>query len=233
MQGAVQLRSVHDLDDAENFLNIWHLITRLGEVQIVLPAHRTDRERIGGAVINAKTCTELDAAHHRREQGGVYRLGRRLGRSRFHRRFRTCHAMFVAAVYPMLMLMLALASNGSPSGRGFSFALGGALALAVGLSRIAVGAHSWSEVWAGLLVGSAVSTAALVIAKRVTLPMRPLVSAALFTWLVAAPFQLHALQTHALVTRLAVAMSGNAIPFRRSELAHRLRHIHFTAHPGA
>ena len=76
------------------------------------------------------------------------------------------HAMSAAAAYPMLML--ALASNGSACGRGFSFASRGALALAVGLIRIAVGAHSWSEVWAGLLVGDAVGAAALVLAKRVT-----------------------------------------------------------------
>lgn len=220
---------------AENFLNIWHLITRLGEAQIVLPAAaltmsalliRSSTRRLALSWLMLITAAALITTASK-----VAFIGWGIGWAAVDFTGVSGHAMFAAAVYPMLML--AMVADKSPSGRSFSFALGCALALAVGLSRIAVGAHSWSEVFAGLLVGGVVSAAALVIAKSATLSMRPLVSAALFAWLAAAPFQLHALQTHALVTRMAVAMSGNAAPFRRSELARRLRNIHLTAHPGA
>jgi len=222
--------------NAENFLNIWHLITRLGEAQIVLPAAaltvsalliRSSTRRLALSWLLLITAAALITTASK-----VAFIGWGIGWAAVDFTGVSGHAMFAAAVYPMLML--AMVADRSPSRYRFaSFALGCALALAVGLSRIAVGAHSWSEVVAGLLVGGAVSAAALVVAKSATLTMRPLVSAAVFAWLAAAPFQLQALQTHALVTRLAVTMSGNAAPFRRSELARRLRRIHLTAHPGA
>ena len=128
------------------------------------------------------------------------------------------HAMFAAAIYPVLMVTF-FSGRWRGADR-WSLALGCALALVVGLSRVKVGAHSWSEVLAGWAVGGAVSAVALALFETSAIRIRPIVPALLLAWVAVMPFKLHASPTHHFVIRLAVAMSGNETPFTRSDLLH-------------
>ena len=97
------------------------------------------------------------------------------------------------------------------------------LPLPESISRVVVGAHSVSEVVAGLLSGCAVSALTLSYFESAALALRPLVPALLLAWVAVTPFQLQASQTHSLVTRLALSLSGHEAPFTRAKLLHRLR----------
>ena len=96
-----------------------------------------------------------------------------------------------------------------------------ARARAKGVSRVMIEAHSWSEVIAGLAAGSMVSVSTLWMARsrhaRVPLWM-PLGIAA---WLAITPVHAPASTTHDMVTRLALKLSGRAMPHTREEL-HRM-----------
>ena len=131
------------------------------------------------------------------------------------------HAMFASAIYPVLMLTLV--PGGSRRRWQGALGLGCTLALLVAISRIEVGAHSLSEVLAGLLVGGSVTAATLVFFQTSDLAIRPLLTAVLLAWVAVTPFQLQASQTHSLVTRLALAMSGHDAPHTRAEMLRPLR----------
>lgn len=132
------------------------------------------------------------------------------------------HAMMSAAVYPLTLVVLASARS-RPAARS-AFMLGLALALLVGVSRVAVGAHSWSEVCAAWLLGLSVTGWTL---RRHGVPVARAGTPALFAMLVPAlcitgvwamlawpsPFN-----SHRVVTRLALALSGHAAPHTRAGL---------------
>ena len=104
--------------------------------------------------------------------------------------------------------------------------LGGALAILVGLSRLVVGAHTHSEVLAGLLLGGAASALAIAgarSAERTTSTqlaprLHPVVPVILVVWLLWTPFELPESQTHSWVVRLALTLSGHDAPFTRIQL---------------
>ena len=129
--------------------------------------------------------------------------------------------MFASAIYPVLMV--SCWSGSTPGRRRIALASGCALALLVAMSRIEVGAHSLSEVLVGLLLGGSVSAIALSYMPPVVMPIRPAVLALTLAWVAVTPFQLHASQTHSLVTRLALAISGHDAPHTRAELLRQLR----------
>jgi membrane-associated phospholipid phosphatase len=124
--------------------------------------------------------------------------------------------LFASAIYPVLTV--ACGSGASPRRRQLLLALGCSLALLVAISRVVVGAHSVSEVLAGLLLGGAVAAATLAYFESTALAIRPLVPALLLVWMAVTPFQLQASQTHSLVTRLALSLSGHEAPFTRAAL---------------
>jgi membrane-associated phospholipid phosphatase len=211
--------------DAVNFLPIWHILTRLGEAQILLPAAaltavalfaRLETRRLALSwmmlIITAAVITTASK---------VAFIGWGIGWADINFTGVSGHAMFAAAIYPILMMTFV---PGQLRGNHrFSLALGCALALLVGLSRIEVGAHSWSEVLAGLMVGGAVTATALAISKPSVISLRPIVPVILLAWVAVMPFELHASQTHSLVIRLALAMSGNETPFTRRDLLRQVR----------
>jgi hypothetical protein len=131
------------------------------------------------------------------------------------------HAMFASAIYPILLV--SCLSGATLGQRRVALAIGCAMALMVGISRIEVGAHSLSEVVAGLLLGGSVSAIALSYVPSAVLTIRPVVLALTLAWVAVTPFQLHASQTHSLVTRLALAMSGHDAPHTRAKM---LRDLH-------
>jgi membrane-associated phospholipid phosphatase len=209
--------------DAFHAVTFWHLITRLGEAEILLPAAvmivaaLLSRQHTRGLALGWMLLLTLAAAITTASKLAF--IGWGLGWAAINFTGFSGHAMFASAIYPVLMLTLV--PGGSRRRWQFSLALGCALALLVGVSRLQVGAHSVSEVIAGLLLGGAVTTATLAHYQTTALAMRPLVPALLLVWVAVTPFQLHASQTHSLVTRLALAMSGHEAPFTRAELLRR------------
>ena len=206
-------------------LTPWHLLTRLGDAQILLPAAaltmlallaRASTRKLAfiwmALIILATVITTASK---------VAFMGWGIGWADINFTGVSGHAMFAAAIYPVLMVTF---FSGRWRGANWmSLALGCALALVVGLSRVKVGAHSWSEVLAGWAVGGAVSAVALALSETSAIRIRPIVPALLLAWVAIMPFKLHASPTHHFVIRLAVAMSGNETPFTRSDLLHPAR----------
>jgi membrane-associated phospholipid phosphatase len=211
--------------DALYAMPVWHFVTRLGEAEILLPAAvltalalvaRPETRRLALAwmllVLGAATLTTASK---------VAFIGWGLGWAAINFTGVSGHAMFASAIYPVLLVVCL--SGRTPGRRRLALAAGCTLALVVAISRIAVGAHSLSEVIAGLLVGGSVSAVVLANFLAASLTIRPLVPVLLLLWVAVTPFQLHASQTHSLVTRLALAVSGHEAPHTRSELLRHLR----------
>jgi membrane-associated phospholipid phosphatase len=129
------------------------------------------------------------------------------------------HTAFATATYPLLMAAAVPATW--PLARQAGALAGLGLGLAVGLSRLMVDAHTVSEVLAGVLVGGWAGVLAFRLGA-----LRPHFSAALAPliglWFVAAQAYAPPSQSHALVTRLALALSGHSTPYTRQQLRARL-----------
>ena len=203
--------------------HMWQLLTRLGEAQILIPAAaitllvlfvQAPTRRLAlswmALIVTAAFITTASK---------VAFMGWGIGWAAINFTGVSGHAMFAAAIYPLLLVtFLSAPLRGN---HWLPAALGFALALIVGVSRVKVGAHSWSEVFAGWAVGGAVCMVALAMCQKSTLRIKPIVPVVLLAWMAVMPFQLHASPTHALVTRLAMSMSGNETPFTRSDLMRR------------
>lgn len=124
--------------------------------------------------------------------------------------------MFSAAIFPMLLGAVVPTSN--LRARQAAIGIGFALAMVVGLSRMAVGAHSLSEVIAGLTLGSVVSIYCATRHAGTLVRVNPMIPVLVTVWLVMSPLQTPQIQTHSAVTRLALAISGHAVPFTRNEM---------------
>ncbi|MDQ2778922.1 MAG: phosphatase PAP2 family protein [Pseudomonadota bacterium] len=216
-------------------LQVWHLLTRLGEAQILLPAAalallallRDAPGRrlalwwvgLGSAAVLATTATKLAF------------IGWGVGSAALDFTGISGHAMFAAAIYPLLFgalapsvtRWLAPARRVSPTPVWISVGLGATLALAIGVSRVVVHAHSASEVVAGLALGAAVCAVALWRSHPPQRVLTPWVPALALAWLALTPGLASASRTHPMVTRLALALSGHDSPYTRAELHTGLR----------
>jgi membrane-associated phospholipid phosphatase len=198
----------------------WHLVTRLGEAEILLPAAALTaiallakpetRQLALRWVAFVCLATALTVASK------VAFIGWGLGWAVINFTGVSGHAMFSAAVYPVLMVSFVRPDAQGRHGR--AIALGYSIALLIGISRIAIGAHSASEVLAGLLAGGTASALTLAWSAPPARLMRPLVPIALVAWMALTPLQMPASQTHNMVTRLALALAGHDTPFTRSDL---------------
>ena len=207
--------------DAEPAL-FWLLITRLGEAQILLPMALAvslwlARRRhawplvpwwlllLGGAA-GITLATKLAF------------IGWGIGSAAFDFTGISGHAMFAAAVLPPLLGLTA--SRAPRPVRLLAWGAGGVLAAVVALSRLVIGVHSPSEVVAGFVLGLLVSAVVLTAAQgRRTLPSAPLgLPALLLLWVTRTPAAAPPLNTHGLVTRMALSLSGRDEPFTRAEL---------------
>jgi membrane-associated phospholipid phosphatase len=208
-------------------LALWPGLTRLGEAQIVLPAALA---AMGVLLLRAATrhraavwIVSLGAAGLLTTASKVAFIGWGLGSAALDYTGISGHAMFAAAIYPVLAATLA--AGRSPPLRQGAVALGVAIALAVGVSRVMVGAHSLSEVLLGLLVGGAASGLALTVPAAATPATRrrsgPWLAAGLALWLALMPLQAPPSNTHAVVTRLSLFLAGHSQPFTRAAMHRR------------
>lgn len=199
---------------------VWHWLTRLGEAEVLLPVAlltaaalfiRADQRRLAGSwmlmLLVAATLTTASK---------VAFIGWGLGCAAINFTGISGHTMFSTAIYPVLLVTLA--GGSAPRGRRVALLAGCVLALLIGWSRIAVGAHSWSEVVAGWLVGAAVTAWVLRLVKTHSIALRPLLPIVLLAWLALTSVSMPASQTHSMVTRLALQMSGHPLPFTRSHM---------------
>lgn len=206
-------------------LHFWLLLTRLGEAQILLPAgmlvvltllrHPGARPLAAWWVVLTSLAALLTTATK------VAFIGWGVGSATLDFTGVSGHSMFAAAIYPLLFA--ALASNVPPTGRRAALAVGCLLALLVGISRVKVGAHSSSEVVAGLLVGGSASAAAMVLARLPHVPVGSSVPLLLALWLLVMPAYAPASQTHSMVTKLSLKLSGRAVPYTRIDMQRKPR----------
>jgi membrane-associated phospholipid phosphatase len=126
------------------------------------------------------------------------------------------HAMFAAAVLPLLV-RVAAGPRGADSRRRVLI-LGYLLALAVAVSRVKVGAHSVSEVVTGFSLGAAASAMALRAGRWPALQLARWMPVALVAWALAAVAGAPASRTHDAVTRLSLALSGRPKAYQRWEM---------------
>jgi membrane-associated phospholipid phosphatase len=205
-------------------VTLWSVVTRLGEAQILLPASLMTaawfiwRDRsprlaavwLGGISVATLVTTASKVAF----------LGYGWGWPTLDFTGVSGHSMFAAAIYPLTGVAISSAAAGLQAPRWWRLGLaaGAALAILVGVSRVAVEAHSWSEVVAGLLVGGAVTLMAAR-AERAP-PARhslwlPLVVCA---WLGGALPNAPPSPTHGWVTQLSLTLSGRTEPYTRADL---------------
>jgi membrane-associated phospholipid phosphatase len=200
--------------------HFWHSLTRLGEVQILLPAALLAACALlwqrAGRLLGGWWLGGLAAATVLTASSKIVFIGWGIGVPALDFTGISGHAMFAAAIYPLLFGVLAPAPP--HAGRWPAVAAGALLSVLVGVSRVMVQAHSVSEVVAGLTLGGAVSALAL---ARFTLPHRapwPWLPGAIAVWLALMPAYAPASQTHQMMTRLALALAGHDRPYVRAEL---------------
>ena len=203
----------------------WFAVTRFGEAQILLPAcaaallwlvavrgpaaRRADVHpgraaawRWGAGLFGTTLLTTASK---------VAFLGFGLGWAALNFTGFSGHAMFSAAVLPMLAALVA--------GRAGAV-LGAALALLVMVSRVHVGAHSWSEALSGGALGAAVSAWALAawFAPHGDVRPPPWLLLLLAVWLTVLPIQAPPARTHDTVVRLSLWLSGRSQPHTRRQM---------------
>ena len=210
----------------QNSALFWHLLTRLGEMQILLPAallamlallRRPDSRPLAGWWgVFLMTAALITTASK------VAFMGWGLGSAELDFTGISGHAMFAAAVYPLLLG--ALASHISTIGQRLAVGAGFVLALLVGISRLEVSAHSNSEVMAGLLLGGAASAGAIALAPLPRAVIGPVLPVLIALWIGVMPLHAPPSQSHGLVTKLALRLSGHQKPHTRASLLRTPRH---------
>lgn len=212
---------------ADSIYLAWQLVTRLGEAQILLPAALVASiwlwRRESGRPLVTVWLPLLCLATLITTASKVAFLGWGIGLAPVNFTGVSGHAMFAAAVYPLLAG--AVAAPLSPVGQRLSVLVAFALALVVGVSRVKIGAHSYSEVLAGLLLGGAASAFALALAHMPHAKIRWWMPVGLALWLSLSPAGAPPSRTHDWVTGLSLALSGRDTPYTRTEMmnAWRLR----------
>jgi membrane-associated phospholipid phosphatase len=208
-----------------NSLHFWHLFTRLGEAQILLPAALLAAlellRRPDARSLAAWWIVLLGAAALVTTASKVAFIGWGIGWPELNFTGISGHAMFAAAVYPPLLGMLA--SHAPRWGQHLAIVAGCALALLIGASRVVVGAHSVSEVLAGLLVGGTISAVALALACLPRPLIGPVIPTVLGLWLALMPVHAPESRTHSIVTRVSLMLSGHQTPYTRGAMLRELR----------
>jgi membrane-associated phospholipid phosphatase len=201
---------------------IWFLITRFGEAQLMLPTALLLvgwLATVGERPTAALWAGLLGLAIGLTTASKIAFIGWGIGSPALNFTGVSGHAMHAAAVLPLLMRCLT-----APAGRPLqrtAVALGYALAALVAVSRVAVWAHSSSEAVAGFALGSAASALALRFGNVPQLMLQRWLLATLVVACVVNPAAAPSLPTHDLVTHVALWVSGNEQPYTRGMMLKR------------
>jgi hypothetical protein len=199
--------------------NFWSLLTRLGESQILLPAmavglawlwttgKRELAQRWLAATAVAAALTTLTK---------VAFLGYEIGYAPLNYTGISGHAMFAAAVWPILLLVVV--PPRSPRRRAWTVGCGYALAAVLAYSRVRVGAHSPFESLIGFGLGSLASAWVLQGGADLRRRAPAWLAAALALWFAALPPAAPEAPTHDWVIRLSLALSDRPEPYRRWQM---------------
>lgn len=149
-------------------------------------------------------------------------LGWGIGSARMNFTGISGHTMLTAAVWPVALWLVA--SRGSHRLRVGLAVAGWTLALGIGISRLAIYAHSWSEVTTGFLLGLAASASFLALQRRMAHPSVR-TSLVVLTLLLPLIHQQpgHAAPTQGLLERMAVRLAGIERPYTRADLHAEIR----------
>lgn len=198
----------------------WNTLTHWGEVQVLVPAAvwaglwllptATGRAlgwRWGMGVLLAVLITVASK---------IAFMGWGLGIAALNFTGFSGHAMFAAAILPMVATVLAPSAH--PGVRRAFGVLGVGLALLVGFSRIAIGVHSVSEVVSGFALGMLAIWPAQRWVARWHSPVAAWVPGMVAVWLTLAPVQVPSVQSHPRITQWALQLSGKSAPYTRQDL---------------
>ncbi len=213
----------------------WHGVTRMGEGPILLPAallaawllvRQRDNRRTAGIWL-----VSLGAAMFFTLASKFAFMGWGLGWAALDFSGVSGHAMMAASVYPVLFAVLIPAPPGP--GRWCTAGAGMALAVLVGASRLFVGAHSWSEVLAGLALGGVVTAVVLSGSSmafgtvrsqsRVSLASTLAAPLAIVIWLTMMPAFGPSINSHSVITEWSLCLSGRSAPYTRGEMLREWR----------
>jgi membrane-associated phospholipid phosphatase len=198
----------------------WPLLTRLGEMQLLVPAAliaiwRMHRE-VDARPLAAWWLLALALATLITTATKVAFIGWGVGSAWLNFTGISGHAMFAGAIFPVLMG--AFTSHAKLWLQRSAVAAGFGLAALVGLSRSMVDAHSVSEIVAGLLLGGLASLSIILVHRLPRAVMGPRLAVVVALWLLAGMLSAPVSPTHSLVTRLALSMAGKAAPYTREDL---------------
>ena len=198
----------------------WRLITPLGESLILMPAvfvlaaWLLPREQ-GPYLVKRWLLAVLGAAALTAISKVAF-MGWGVGSARFNFTGISGHTMFAAAVYPLLLRTLV--STGPARWHRSAVLLGYLLAILIGVSRVKLGAHSWSEVVSGFWLGAAASGGVLWLARvPVAHPPRWLLGG-VAAWLIVMAVGAPPSPAHGWITQVALTLSGRPAPYTRSDL---------------
>lgn len=208
-------------------------LTRLGEAQILLPAMLAACVwllRAGhAATLAARWAAATAGAAALTTATKVAFIGYGIGYAPLDYAGISGHAMFAAAILPVLMR--AAAGGMAPTATRAMVALGVAVAALIAVTRVKIGAHSWIEVLMGFALGSAAAAWALRTARWPDRRPGWWLPIGLSVWLAVTAQVAPPSQTHGMVTRLALAISGRPMPYTRQEMRRSWRQ-HRAAHQG-
>jgi membrane-associated phospholipid phosphatase len=201
--------------------DFWGFVSRFGEAQILLPSLAAVTlwwffTRPATRPIAAVWLACLAAATVLTTLSKLAFIGWGLGWAALDFTGISGHSMFAATVLPMLLAAATATRAVGVRRAGFVAAL--AFAALVAVSRVMVDAHSVSESVAGFATGALASGLALrwAAAPAVRLPLGLFAGVALgLAFLLA---KTPTAPTHALVTRIAMALAGNSQPYTREML---------------
>ncbi|UXH78484.1 phosphatase PAP2 family protein [Roseateles amylovorans] len=214
------------------WMPFWHLLTRLGEAQVLLPLAAL-------AAIGLWACPQQRPVVRRWLLGFVAAfvlttvskiafMGWGMGIAAWDFTGFSGHAMSAASVLPLLA-WLGLQACRSPGLRAAGLGAAVGLAAVIAYSRLPVGAHSASEAVLGFGLGVAASLYALQGARpsisdaasgRV-LRRSAALAVVMLGVLSAAPWVSPPTRTHQWVTALSLKLSGRPHPYTRHQLHHR------------
>lgn len=144
-------------------------------------------------------------------------LGFGIGSARFNFTGFSCHSAMSSTLWPVMMWLIS--GRWSTFWRAVTIAIGYAIPLMVGFSRLVIHAHSVSEVLAGLLLGFTLSSAFLISQRRTVLKGFSALQVGV-AFLVPLLLMGHGrvATTQQFLERLSVKLAGLEKPFKRADL---------------